>query len=71
MPAYNLHLLVPIHIRHEAETEALIVAGVRESIDGEAGPTRPEHVTHPRVQFVVVDLAPELRFFIGDAFSGG
>ena len=69
MPAGHFHLLRAVDVRQKSQTEALLVAGVREAVHCERGLLGMESFTYSRVQLVVGDGAPELRLFVGDGLE--
>lgn len=55
---------VAVHVREQAEAEALRVARVREPVHGDGRLRRVERLADARVQLVVADGAPERRLAV-------
>lgn len=64
MSACELHGRVAVHVGQQAQTEALRVGGVCESVDGQGGLGGVEGLSHALVELVVRDGAPEGRLAV-------
>ena len=64
VPARLLDDRVAVHVREQAEAEALRVARVREAVHGDGRLGRVERLADARVQLVVADRAPERRLAV-------
>lgn len=69
VPPGHLHRGVAVDIAEQAQAEALRVGRVGKSVDGQRGLRGVEGLTHPLVELVVGDGAPECRLAVGDGLQ--